>query len=272
MTIRVCIAGATGWVGTALVPAIEAAEDLELVGAVARGAAGRPLAGENPAYAGELRLVATVEEALEQCRPNVLVEYTSPRAAKGHALAALRRGVHVVIGTSGLDEADLDEVDACAREHDAGALAAGNFAISAVLLQRFAEQAARHMPTWEIIDYSDGLKPDAPSGTARELVSRVAGVGRPRLDIEVADTQGHPQARGLTLHGTQVHSIRVPGFVIGVEAIFGRADERLTLRYEGGSGAEPYVGGTLLAARAVGGIRGLQRGLDVVLEGTGAGA
>jgi 4-hydroxy-tetrahydrodipicolinate reductase len=264
--IGICVAGATGWVGTALIPAIEEAADLELVGAVARGAASRPLVEENPAYRGELVVEATVAEALERRRPDVLIEYTAPRFAREHALGAMRRGVHVVIGTSGLDEEDFEALDTCAREHEVGCLAAGNFAISAVLLQRFAEMAARHLPTWEVIDYSDPHKPDAPSGTARELVRRVAEVARPRLDLQISDTEGYPEARGLAFHGTQVHSVRVPGFVLGVEAIFGKPDERLTLRYDAGGGAEPYVAGTLLAARSVNRIRGLARGLDAVLE------
>lgn len=262
--IRICIAGATGWVGSSLVPAVAAAGDLELVGAVARGAAGKPLRDLNPAYEGDLRVVGTVEEALME-DPDVLIEYTAPSSARGHAVAALRRGVHVVVGTSGLDEADYEAMDAAAREHGVGAVAAGNFAISAVLLARFAEMAAGHLPTWEVIDYSDARKPDAPSGTAREVVRRIAGAARPEIEIPVADTQGHPESRGLTLHGTQVHSVRVPGFVIGLEVIFGRENERLTLRYDGGSGAEPYVAGTLLAARRVGGLVGLHVGLDDIL-------
>lgn len=232
---------------------------------MARTAAGRPLRDAVPGYRGDRIVAGTVDEALDTAPPDVLIEYTAPGSARAHALAAIRRGVHVVIGTSGLNEGDFDAVDAAAQEHGVGALAAGNFAITAVLLQRFAAEAAHHLPTWEILDYSDGRKPDAPSGTAREIARRVADVGRPRLDVPVARTQGHPEARGLTFHGTQVHSVRVPGFVIGVEVIFGRENERLSLRYDGGSGAEPYVAGTLLAARSVGSFIGLRRGLDAVM-------
>ena len=263
--IRICIAGATGWVGSSLVSAISTAADLELVGAVARASAGTLLKELNSAYDGDVRIVGTVAEALE-ARPDVLIEYTTPSTAVEHALAALRQGVHVVVGTSGLDETDYEAMDAAAREHGVGVLVAGNFAISAVLLQRFAEMAAAHLPTWEVIDYSGAKKPDAPSGTARELVRRVAAAARPEIPIPIEDTQGYPASRGLTMHGTQVHSVRVPGFVIGVEVIFGRDDERLTLRYDGGSGAEPYVAGTLLAARRVGGLAGLQAGLDGILD------
>jgi 4-hydroxy-tetrahydrodipicolinate reductase len=264
--IRVCVAGATGWVGSGLLPAIHDAADLDLVGAVARGAAGTPVRTLLPGFGSDLTVSGTVAEALE-CRPDVLVEYTAPGSARAHALEALAAGVNVVIGTSGLDGEDFEAIDAAARRHGVGAIAAGNFAVTAVLLQRFAEEAARHLPAWEVIDYSSDLKPDAPSGTAREVVRRIAAVARPELRIPVEDTQGEVGARGLTMHGTQVHSVRVPGFVIGLEIVFGRDNERLTLRYDGGSGAEPYVAGTLLAVRRVGGIVGLHTGVDQLLDG-----
>lgn len=263
--IRVCVAGATGWVGSSLLPAIDSAPDLELVGAVSRTRAGTPVRDLLPGFDSDLRVSGTVAEALEH-RPDVLIEYTAPESARGHALAALAAGVHVVVGTSGLGEEDLETIDEAARERGVGAIVVGNFAITAVLLQRFAEEAARHLPTWEVIDYSDGLKPDAPSGTAREVVRRIARARRPEIQIPVDETQGYPASRGLTLHGTQVHSVRVPGFVIGLEVIFGRENERLTLRYDGGSGAEPYVAGTLLAVRRVSGLVGIRTGLDEVLH------
>ena len=176
-------------------------------------------------------------------------------------LQAIDRKVHVVIGTSGLNDNDFLEIDEAAQRHGVGVLAAGNFAISSVLLQHFAVIAAKYMPSWEVIDTSDAGKPDAPSGTTRELVNRLAQVRKPEVEIPIGATQGSPEARGLTLNGTQIHSIRLPGFVIAAEVIFGKPNELLSLRYTGGSGAEPYVDGTLLAARRVEGFVGLRRGL-----------
>jgi 4-hydroxy-tetrahydrodipicolinate reductase len=283
--IRICVAGVTGWVGQSLAPAILAAPDLELVGAVSRAAKGKRL-GEVLHHASvgadsvsadlqtdsppdrrsglSLRVSGTVEEAL-RAQTDVLIDYTAPSSVKGNVLHALTRNVHVVIGTSGLADADYQEIDAAARRNGVGVQAAGNFAIAAVLLQHFALIAARHMPSWEVIDYAAANKPDAPSGTARELVHRLAKVRSPQVEIPIDATQGAPEARGLTLDGTQVHSIRVPGQIIGLEVIFGQPSQRLSLRYDGGSGAEPYVEGTLLAARGVGSFVGLRRGLDQLL-------
>lgn len=268
--IRICLAGATGWVGESLVPAIDAAPDLELVSVVARRAAGDRLAEAlrvetlSPQVAN-LVVRATVEEALA-VPTDVLVDFTAPTSVERHALAAIDRGVHVVIGTSGLTDADYERIGAAAARAGVGVLAAANFAITAVLMERFALMAARHLSSWEVIDYGSADKPDAPSGTARQLAARLAQVGAPAVQVPIDATQGAPEARGLTLNGTQVHSVRLPGYVIGAEVLFATPDERLSIRYESGNSAEPYVSGTLLAVREVGTFTGLRRGLDTLLD------
>jgi 4-hydroxy-tetrahydrodipicolinate reductase len=145
-------------------------------------------------------------------------------------------------------------------------LAAGNFALTAVLLQRFAEMAARQIPHWEILEYARASKPDAPSGTARELASRLSRLRRSELAVPVEKTLGAPEARGASLSGTPTHSVRLPGFVSSIEVLFGLPDERLSIRHDSGSGAEPYIAGTLLAIRRVGSFTGVKRGLDSVME------
>jgi 4-hydroxy-tetrahydrodipicolinate reductase len=268
--IGVCVAGVTGWVGRSLVPAIAAAPDLMLTGAVARSAAGRRVADAlqwpTPyARAGDVVVSSTVEEAL-QAGADVLIDYTAPSVVKANVLHAIAQGVHVVIGTSGLTDADYEEIAEAARHNGVGVIAAANFAISAVLLEHFALIAARYMPSWEVIDYAAAGKMDAPSGTARQLAYRLAQVRAPELAVPIHETQGAPEARGLALNGTQVHAVRLPGHVIGAEVLFGRPDERLSIRYDGGGGAEPYVAGTLLAARGVGDSAGLRRGLDPLID------
>jgi 4-hydroxy-tetrahydrodipicolinate reductase len=145
-------------------------------------------------------------------------------------------------------------------------LACGNFALTAVLLQRFAEMAARHIPNFEIIDYAKDSKPDAPSGTGRELAQRLGTVRQPAVGVPLAQVNGPPGVRGATVNGVQVHALRVPGFVLGIEAIFGMRDQRLHIRHEAGSGAEPYVDGALLAIRKVHTRVGVVRGLDQVMD------
>jgi 4-hydroxy-tetrahydrodipicolinate reductase len=263
--IRVCVAGATGWVGSALVPAIEAAPDLALVAAVSRTAAGKRLDEVLPPPAPPLRVSGTLAEALAApC--DVLVDFTSASAVRAHVLAGIAAGARVVVGSSGLGDEDFPAIDAAARARGVGVLAVGNFALTAVLLERLAAEAARHVGSWEIVDYGVPRKPDAPSGTARQLAARLAAVRAPTLGHPLGETVGAREARGATVAGTQVHSLRLPGFVSSIEIVFGLPDERLTIRHDSGSGAAPYVAGTLLAVRKVGGIVGLVRGLDALLD------
>jgi len=265
MNIRVCLAGAAGWAGSALSRGIFEAPDLELVAAVSRSQAGKTLGEVLDIQGLTTPVFATATEALVT-RPDVFVEYTKPEVAKSHILSALRSDAHVVVGTSGLGEEDFQEIDALAREVRRGVLAAGNFALTAVLLQKFAEIAARYIPHWEIIDYAHAGKIDAPSGTSRELANRLAKVRESQLDVPLDSLQGPKESRGVRLNGSQIHAVRLPGYVISVDAIFGMPDQKLVLRHESGTSAEPYVNGALLAIRKVGGLVGVQRGLDNVMD------
>ena len=261
--LKVCVAGATGHVGQALVRAVAGSRDLVLVGAVSRRSQGRRLGTLLNDARLDLTVSGTVAEALTM-PTDVLIDYTRADAVKQHVLTALGLGVHVVIGTSGLTEEDYQESHAAALARGLGVFAAGNFAITAVLLQRFAA-AARHVPHWEIIDYGRAEKIDAPSGTSRELAHRLAGVAQPQVAHPVEATVGVKEARGGTVDGSRVHSVRLPGYS-GIEILFGLPGERLSLRHDSTDSALPYVAGTLLAVRQVHALRGLVRGLDQLLD------
>jgi 4-hydroxy-tetrahydrodipicolinate reductase len=238
---------------------------MELVAALARSHAGKTLGDALGMEKLTTPIFGAVEDAL-QTRPDVFVEYTKPDVAKLHVLSALRSGTHVVIGTSGLSNEDYEEIDRIAKETDRGVLAVGNFALTVVLLQKFAEMAAKYIPHWEIIDYAHAGKKDAPSGTARELANRLAKIQESKLEIPLDKIDGPKESRGARLQGSQVHSIRLPGYVISIDAIFGMPDQKLILRHESGTSAEPYVSGALLAIREVGKFVGLHRGLDSVMK------
>jgi 4-hydroxy-tetrahydrodipicolinate reductase len=181
-------------------------------------------------------------------------------------MAALKRGAHVVVGTSGLTDDDYREIDDFAREQRRGVLACGNFALTVVLMQKFAETAARLIPQWEIFDYAHADKMDAPSGTVRELAHRLSKVRRPEMTVPLGQTVGPKETRGAIIAGSQVHSVRLPGYVIGAEIIFGMPDQRLSIRHDAGSSARPYVDGAQLAIRKVADLIGVHRGLDTVLD------
>ena len=263
--IRVTLAGATGWAGSALAKGIARQDDLALTAAVSRKSAGRNLGTVIGDANISCPIFASAQEALE-IPSDVLFEYTKPDTAKLNILAALSVGRHVVVGTSGLTNDDYAEIDEKAKASGRGVLAVGNFALTVVLLQKFAEIAARYIEHWEIIDYAHDDKIDAPSGTTRELAHRLSGIKKPKMSVSLSDIRGEPTARGATVNGSQIHSLRLPGYVIGAEIIFGMPDQKLIMRHEAGASAEPYVHGALLAVRKVATFVGLRRGLDTVMD------
>ena len=264
--IRVCVAGATGWAGSELCKGIALTDDLELVSAVSRTNASKDLNELlNLSTGKNIPVFGTIEEALHiPC--DVMIDYTKPDIAKHQVITAVKHGVNVVVGTSGLSDNDYQEIAAIATHHKKAVLAVGNFAISVVLLNKFAEMAAQYMHHWEIIDYASDRKPDSPSGSALELASKLSKVGQSVKTISIDQTKGIKETRGADINGMQVHAVRLPGFIISLEAIFGMEDEKLTIKHEAGGSAKPYVQGALLAIRNVDSFTGLKRGLDSVMD------
>jgi len=266
MSIKVCVAGITGWTGKAVARGVLDSEDMKLVGAVSRGAAG--------AEAGEILgtspigvvVSSTVEEALK-VETEVFVDYTSATSVKAHVSSAMVKKLSVVIGSSGLSAEDYKAIDIEAKRLGLGVVACGNFAITAALAKHFAVLAAEYLPHWEIIDYASAKKVDAPSGTGRELAEALAQVRTNEIGLPISEIHGAKEARGAQIANTPVHSVRLPSYFFGFETIFGLSDERITIKHEAGSSASPYVAGTLLAIRKVQSIKGLVRGMDTLLFG-----
>ena len=265
MTLRVIVAGATGWTGSAVAKGVLDAVDMTLVGAVARNAAGQDIGTVLGRDAVGVQVSASLTEALKTpC--DVVIDYTKPHVVKTHALEALDHGVDVVIGTSGLTADDFAELEKKAIATNRGVFASGNFSITAALMTRFALMAAKHVADVEVIDYASAKKPDTPSGTGRELAERLSAIRLPSNAKPVNELSGARETRGATIGSVQVHSVRMPGYLLSCEAVFGAPDERLVIRHDAGTSAAPYVAGTLLATRRVKDIKGLRRGLDQLLD------
>jgi 4-hydroxy-tetrahydrodipicolinate reductase len=208
--IRVAVAGAAGRMGATVCEAVEGAEDMELVGRA------DPLLGR------------TVDEILPGAE--VLVDFTTPQTALENAFSALAAGVHVVIGTTGFDPAPLQAAQAGGDRPGANVLIAPNFALGAVLMMRFAAEAAKHMRKAEIIELHHDAKLDAPSGTAAltaKMMASAAGGERP-----------------------VIHSVRLPGLVAHQEVILGDVGQTLTIRHDS-INRESFMPGVLLAVRRV---------------------
>jgi 4-hydroxy-tetrahydrodipicolinate reductase len=209
--IRVAVAGAAGRMGETVCAAVDGAEDMELVG----------------------RADPVLDITLEQVLPDaeVVVDFTRPDTALQNALACLRSGVHVVIGTTGFDPGALREAQGAEGRARANVLVAPNFAIGAVLMMRFAAEAARHMQKAEIVELHHDRKLDAPSGTAArtaELMAAASGKSPP-----------------------PIHSVRLPGLVAHQEVILGDVGQTLSIRHDTIS-RESFMPGVLLAVRRVG--------------------
>ena len=265
---RIGLIGAVGRLGSVLAVAIAAAEDLELVAAVSPAHAGsrlgevvRTLAEGSPA--ADL-IVAGSLEALSAARVDVAVEVTGPASVGPNLRWLLEHGIHAVVGATGLAADDLEAARALADAGPARALIVPNFSIGAVLVERFAAEAARHLPHVEIIELHHDRKLDAPSGTA---IATAAAIARARGGAAPAGVDGPavaPGARGSLQHGVPVHAIRLPGLLAHEEVLLGGEGQMLTLRHDT-TDRTAYVDGALLACRSVPHLDGLVVGLGELL-------
>ena len=187
--LSLCIAGATGWTGRALVRAVLDAPDLALVSAVSRSAAGQDLGEALGGAALGVPVHGSVEEALDAV--DVLIDYTSATAVKANTLAAIAAGVAVVVGSSGLTAADFAAIDSAARERSVGVVASGNFSLTAAMCQAAALLAARHLPQWEVIDYASATKPTFRAGRHASSRSASARFAAPRWGTRSRSSTGH---------------------------------------------------------------------------------
>ena len=240
---RVMVIGAKGKTGSCIVRGVEAASDLELAGAVDLG--------------------DDLGAAIAREKPEVAVDFTAPDAVFRIVETVMSHGVHAVIGTSGLQTEQLERLDALARERGVGCLFAPNFALGAVLMMRFAEEAARHYPNCEIIERHHEHKLDAPSGTARATAERIAAA-RAEAPAAVGETENAPGARGGRIDDIPVHSVRLPGSIAHQEVLFGGPGETLVIRHDTAD-REVFVPGVLLAVRQIAAHAGLVRGLEPLL-------
>jgi 4-hydroxy-tetrahydrodipicolinate reductase len=245
--INVAVIGAQGRMGSEVCRAVETADGLNLVAAVD---------------------VDDDLKALAQAKAAVAVDFTHPDAVMDNVRWCIDQGIHTVVGTTGLDEDRLAQIRAWLDDAPGiGVLVAPNFSIGAVLMMRFAAEAARHFESAEIIELHHVNKADAPSGTARRTASliaqarREAGLG----DSPDATTTELPGARGAGVDGVRVHAVRLAGLVAHQEVLLGGHGETLTIRHDSLDRAS-FMPGVLLAVRVVGERPGLTVGLEPLLD------
>lgn len=259
--MRVGVIGAGGRLGTVACRAIDRAEGLELAAAVQPSAAGSDL-GDLVGVGGGIEVRGRLQ-ALEGV-VDVAVEVTRPPNGARHAAQLLDLGIHAVVGTSGVTDEEVEDLRQRAATAGANVLVVPNFALGAVLVQQFAELAARHLPHVEVVELHHDGKADAPSGTALATAARIAAA-RSTEPTPVGGDDDHPGARGHTHHGVPVHAVRLPGLVAHQEVLFGGTGEVLTLRHDSMS-RDSFAAGIVLAVRKVAELDGVVVGLDDLLQ------
>ncbi|MHB8127125.1 MAG: 4-hydroxy-tetrahydrodipicolinate reductase [Desulfitobacteriaceae bacterium] len=264
--IRVFVSGANGKMGQEVIKTILAQDDLVLVGAAdTRGQ------GQDVGYIiGSARVGIDISgpldlEILSSSKADILVDFTNPQSVLKNAKVAIAAGVVPVIGTSGLDEAEISEIQAVVSKEGVGAFLASNFAIGAILMMRYAREAAKYLPHVEIIELHHDQKLDAPSGTALKTAEWISQVREPMV-------QGHPNeyekvagARGADLGGIHIHSVRLPGLIAHQEIIFGGLGQALTIRHDAYN-RETYMPGVMLAIRKAFKLTSMVIGLENFLD------
>lgn len=241
---RVAVLGARGRMGAQVVRAVEAADDLFLAAAL------------------------DVGDDLDLSGADVAVDFTHPDAVMGNLRACLDAGVHAVVGTTGFDQARLAELRGwLGAAPTVGVLVAPNFGIAAVLMMRFAAQAARFFESVEIVELHHPGKADAPSGTARRTAELVAAARREAGSAPMPDATSTALdgARGADVDGVRVHAVRLAGLVAHQEVLFGGSGESLTIRHDSYDRAS-FMPGVLLGVRSIAARPGLTVGLEALLD------
>jgi 4-hydroxy-tetrahydrodipicolinate reductase len=260
--IRVGVIGAAGRMGRVVCRAVADADDLQLVAAIDRSHAGERVDDLSGAASGDL----TVDDRLESLTDvgaDVVAEFTHPETVMRNVTWCIDHGIHAVVGTTGISPDDLETLRTVVeREDRPNAVVASNFALGAVLMMRFAAEAARHFAAAEVIELHHDDKVDAPSGTSLATIRAIQATRRePWRGPSAESLDG---VRGGDADGIRVHSVRLPGLLAHQEIIFGAAGETLTIRHDS-TDRTSFMPGVLLAVRAVGERRGLTVGLEPLL-------
>ncbi len=242
--MRVGVLGAKGKVGSTMVSAVQAADDLTLSAEVDEG---DPLS------------------LLTDANTEVVIDFTHPDVVMGNLEFLIANGIHAVVGTTGFTQERLDQVQAWLADNDTSVLIAPNFAIGAVLSMHFAKQAAPFFDSAEVIELHHPHKADAPSGTAARTAKLIAEARKGLPPNPDATSSGLPGARGADVEGIPVHSVRLAGLVAHQEILFGTEGETLTIRHDS-LDRTSFVPGVLLAVRRIRERPGLTVGLEPLLN------
>lgn len=264
MAIKVAVTGAKGRMGQEVVKMVLDDPALQLVAAIDRsgGEDAGQMVGREPCG---IMIKDDLELALVEGKADVLVDFTIPQSVMSNARTAIQHGVRPVIGTTGLSQEDIAELDKLCLEQDIGGIVAPNFSIGAILMMKFAAQAAKYLPYVEIMEYHGDHKLDAPSGTAIRTAEMIA-------ENREEFRQGHEQeeeliagSRGGYYNGFRIHSIRLPGVFAEQEVVLGGHEQTLKIRHDSYA-RSGYMPGVNIAVKKVMDVRGIVYGFEHFID------
>lgn len=260
--IQVMVNGALGKMGRETVKAVVDDPELLLVGMVdlkARGETVSQVIGID--YPGPLVMESDLDSVLERAKPDVVIDFTNARAVFENVRTVLQKGISCVVGTTGLGEMELKQLEQLAELKGAGVAVIPNFAIGAVLMMKFAQEASRYFPDVEIIELHHDQKMDSPSGTAiktAELINTQRSFRPPGGSQEIEKIPG---CRGGEVGRIHIHSVRLPGFVAHQEVIFGGIGQSLTIRHDSYDRVG-FMPGIIMVVKKMQDKKGLIYGMD----------
>lgn len=261
--IKVIVNGALGRMGLQVISAVSAEQGMDLVGGVDIKAHADRLSV--PGKDTTIPLSADLGSLMMATKPDVMVDFTVASASASAACLALKNGVSIVVGTTGLSDTDLSNIRELAAEHKKGAVIAANFTIGATILIHLAKIAAKYFDNAEIIELHHDRKLDAPSGSALTTARAMLKSRNKPFILPSTEKEVLKGTRGGQMEGVSIHSVRLPGLVASQEVIFGALGQTLSIRHDTIS-RESFMPGVILAVKEVTKHQGLILGLDALLN------
>lgn len=264
MKYSVIVVGANGKMGREIIKGLGQHEDITIVGAVdisnVNTDIGELVFGKSTGVRITADLFDTLEKVDKHC---IVIDFTRKESAQKNIPVALKKGIPVVVGTTGFTEEELAELDALATENKTGILVAPNFSLGAVLMMKYAGELSKYYQQAEIIEYHNDKKVDSPSGTS---IATAKGMCYKDQACR-ADSDSHDPARcrGGEFNGVRIHSVRLQSLIAHQEVMFSGVGELLTIRHDSYS-RESFIPGILLAVKKAGSWQGLKFGLDQILD------
>ena len=248
--VNIAVCGANGKMGQEVIKAVEADKNMSLVARI-------------DIKDGEF---ATIKDAKNSVKIDVLVDFTQPKSIYENALYCLNNDINIVIGTTGLSDEEINELKNLSQKNGLGCLIAPNFSTGAVLMMKFAQMASKYFDNAEIIELHHNQKKDAPSGTAVKTALMMAGENTNLVAGNCAEVETIKGARGANSYNNiHIHSVRIPGYIASQEVLFGANGQILTIRHDS-MNRECYMDGVLRAVRFVNENKEFVYGLENILD------